>query len=107
MPRLTFALAAWILVSATSYASLTPPKNSPTVGTAPAMERTTPLATSVLAKASGRTNNSEFSLTAGTEVLLDGKPCKYADVPSHASIERMELAADNKTVVRIHFRSKK
>jgi hypothetical protein len=28
-------------------------------------------------------------------------------VPGHASIERMELAADKKTVVRIQFRSRK
>jgi hypothetical protein len=49
----------------------------------------------------------EFVVTAQTEVLLDGKPCKYELVPGSASIVRLELGADNRTVVRIHFRARR
>jgi hypothetical protein len=50
---------------------------------------------------------AEFAVTNQTEVLLNGKPCKYAQVPTRASIVYMELAADKKTVLRIHFQTKK
>jgi hypothetical protein len=49
----------------------------------------------------------EFVLTKETEVLLDGKPCKYEDIPANASILKMEVAADRKTVLRVQFRSGK
>jgi hypothetical protein len=58
-------------------------------------------------QAAGPEARSEFVMTDQTEVLLNGKPCKYAEVPGHASIVRMELAADNKTVLKIHFRTGK
>jgi hypothetical protein len=50
---------------------------------------------------------SEFQVTDQTEICLDGKPCKYAQVPCHASIVRMEVAADTKTVLRIEFQTGK
>jgi hypothetical protein len=40
-------------------------------------------------------------------VQLDGRPCKYADVPSDAVVVLVELAADGKTVLKAHFRSRK
>jgi hypothetical protein len=43
-------------------------------------------------------------VTDRTEILLDGKPCKYEAIPATASIVRMEVAADKKTVLKIHFR---
>jgi hypothetical protein len=46
-------------------------------------------------------------VTAETEILLDGQSCKYAEIPSQAGIVRMEVAADKKTVLKIHFRSRK
>jgi hypothetical protein len=58
-------------------------------------------------QAAGRDSPSEFVVTDRTEVLLNGKPCRYADVPGHATIVRMEVAADNKTVLRIHFQTRK
>jgi hypothetical protein len=58
-------------------------------------------------QAAGPESRSEFVMTDQTEVLLNGKPCKYAEVPGHASIVRMELAADNKTVLKVHFRTGK
>jgi hypothetical protein len=50
---------------------------------------------------------SEFLVTEGTEVLHNGKPCKYRDIPPSASIVRMEVDTDKKTVLKIHFRSRK
>jgi hypothetical protein len=57
--------------------------------------------------ASARTPKEEFVVTEQTEVLLDGRPCRYQDVPAGAGIVQMEVAADNKTVLKIHFRTKK
>ena len=50
---------------------------------------------------------AEAQLTAETEVLLDGRQCPYKEVPATASITRLELAPDGKTITRIEFRSKK
>jgi hypothetical protein len=48
-----------------------------------------------------------FLLTDQTEVLLDGRPCRYQDVPAGASIVGMDVAADKRTVLKVHFRTKK
>lgn len=48
---------------------------------------------------------SEFAVTGATEVLLNGRPCQFKQIPSSASIIRMEVDADGKTILRIHFRS--
>jgi hypothetical protein len=106
MYRLMLTLAASALLTSTTHASLTPPVSSTTFGNYPPVEKSSQTVTRALATAAAKTN-SEFVLTHRTEVLLDGKPCKYEEVPGHASIERMELAADKKTVVRIQFRSRK
>jgi hypothetical protein len=58
-------------------------------------------------QAAGREGPTEFVVTERTEVLLNGKPCKYQDVPGHARIVWMEVAADKKTVLRAHFRTGK
>ena len=50
---------------------------------------------------------SDFVVTKATQVLLDGKPCRYEEIPARATIIRMEVAADGKTVLKIHFRSRK
>jgi hypothetical protein len=49
----------------------------------------------------------EFVVTRQTEVLLNGKPWRYEEIPDHASIVGMEVAADKKTVLKIHFRTRK
>jgi hypothetical protein len=49
----------------------------------------------------------EYTVTDQTEVILDGRPCRYKDVPPGASILRIELAPDEKTILRIHFRTRK
>jgi hypothetical protein len=47
-----------------------------------------------------------FILTETTEVLLDGRPCKYRDVPPQAEITRLEVGPDRRTVLRIFFRTR-
>lgn len=47
-----------------------------------------------------------FEVTSRTEIFLDGKPCPYAKVPRTAEITYMEVTADRKHAVKIHFRSK-
>ena len=49
----------------------------------------------------------EYRITDQTEVVLDGRTCKYQDVPNNAAIVKMEVAGDKRTVVKIHFRTKK
>ncbi len=42
-----------------------------------------------------------------TEILLDGKPCRFEDVPAGAEVVELAVAKDGRTVLKIHFRSKK
>jgi hypothetical protein len=55
----------------------------------------------------GGAPQSEFILTVGTAFLLNGKPCRYEEIPDYASIVQMDVAADKKTVLKIHFRTRK
>jgi hypothetical protein len=47
-----------------------------------------------------------FTMTDQTEVQLDGRACKYADVPKDAQITLLEVSKD-RVILKIHFRSKK
>jgi hypothetical protein len=58
-----------------------------------------------LKESQGEASPSEFILTDATQVLLNGKPCRYEAVPNDARIVGMEVAADKRTVVKIHFRT--
>lgn len=49
----------------------------------------------------------EFVLTTMSEVLVDGQPCPYRDVPKQARIVHLEVAADGKTILKVHFRTGK
>jgi hypothetical protein len=55
----------------------------------------------------GEMPQSEFVVTSGTEILLNDKPCRYEEIPDHASIVSMEVAADKKAVLKINFRTRK
>jgi hypothetical protein len=48
----------------------------------------------------------EFTMSDQTEVQLDGKACKYADVPNDAQITLLEVSKD-RVILKIHFRTKK
>jgi hypothetical protein len=105
MTRLTLTLAVWLNLLSLASATITPAREP------------RPLSREVLNAASrspetqiqthAGSSDSDFVVTERTKVLLDGKACKYADVPSHASITRMEVAADKTTVLEIHFRTRK
>ena len=49
----------------------------------------------------------DLELNADTQVYLDGKRCEYKDVPATATVSRVDVAKDRKTVLRIEFTSKK
>lgn len=51
--------------------------------------------------------DTPFKMTADTEVQLDGETCTYDAVPRDAIVIFIELAADEETIHRIHFRSRK
>jgi len=47
-----------------------------------------------------------FRITEKTEVLLDGRPCRYDQVPDGALILLLEIVSnESKEIARIHFRS--
>jgi hypothetical protein len=107
MSRLLLTLAAWLIFLSVGSASLAPRKEAPVFanGVAPALAPK--LTTDTLEQAAGTGSRSEYAMTERTEVVLNGKPCKYADVPAHARIVKMDVAADKKTVLRIYFRTAK
>jgi hypothetical protein len=50
--------------------------------------------------------NDEFRITRQTEVLLDGRPCRYEQIPDGATIILLETVTNlSKEISRIHFRS--
>jgi hypothetical protein len=107
MTRLTLALAVWISLVAAASASLAPRKDRPPVGPDAPPVLADKLSAPASRQAAGGGLASEYAVTERTEILLDGKPCRYEDVPEQARITKMEVAPDRKTVLRIHFRSGK
>jgi hypothetical protein len=115
MTRLILALVAWLSLVPVASASLAPRKSStrldnyvpPAKASRGAQTKAPEVPASHQAQAAAQETTSEFAVTEQTEVTLNGKPCRYKDVPSHASILRMELGADKKTVRKIHFRTRK
>ncbi len=52
--------------------------------------------------------NDEFHLSTTTEVLLDGRPCRYEEVPDGATILLLETATnESKDILKIHFQTPK
>jgi hypothetical protein len=104
MTRLALTLVAWMSLAAVAPASLSPRKERTTFDAEP-----TPRVPSAprSAQATRPADPSEYVVTKRTEVLLDGQPCHFEDVPERASILRMEVAPDGKTVLRVFFRSQK
>jgi hypothetical protein len=115
MPRLILAFVALLGLVPAASASLAPrkvptrldnyvpPVKAP--GVSPA--KTSPLPVEPQTQVTTEAPSSDFVVTEQTEIILNGKPCKYKDVPGHATILRMELRADKRTVLRIHFRTRK
>jgi hypothetical protein len=42
-----------------------------------------------------------------TEIRLNGRGCRYEDIPANASVNLLEVGADRRTVLRIHFQTEK
>ena len=106
MTRLILTLAAWMSLVSAGWASLTPPKKLPPFGKEVSQIPASKLWAKALEQEAGREAEPEFVVTHRTEVLLNGKPFKYEEIPSHASIVWMEVAEDKKTVLKIHFRTR-
>jgi hypothetical protein len=107
MTRLTLALAAWIALASAAPAVVTPRKEHRGL---PSEIPPTPAARvspSAAARTASPVSPAEYVLTEQTETLLDGKPCRFENVPEGASILRMEVAADGKTVLKVLFKSRK
>ena len=108
-------LAGWIGFISAASASLTPRTESlltprkvlPVLAKGMPQAQAAKPSTRVPEQARGETPQAEFVLTSETEILLNGKPCSYEEIPDHASIVRMDVAADKKTVLKIHFRTQK
>jgi len=59
-----------------------------------------------ISAASGQ--KDEFHVTEETEVRLDDRQCNYVNVPNDAVITFLEVSSDkHKTILKIHFRSRK
>jgi hypothetical protein len=100
MTRLALALAVWMSLAGVATASLESRKQS-------LSRREDAWAALTVPPSAVRASQPQFQVTEQTEVLLDGKPCRYAEVPATAVIIKMEVAEDKKTVLKVHFRSRK
>lgn len=50
--------------------------------------------------------NASYRITPSTEVLLDGRPCRYEQIPNSAIITLLETTSNySNEIVRIHFRT--
>src|SRR5947209_745253 len=110
MPRLLVAvLVCLCLVSAVS-ASVTrerPARVEKDLPRAPTVNRAPTNVTAGAQRGTRQADELELIVTRETKVLLNGTRCRYEDVPNHARIVRMELAADRKTALRVFFRTGK
>lgn len=113
MFRPALALTALLLCLSPALATLSAPPAPPTGADRLAVSLTTPvlkdkaLTEAALQDLSPCARNDEYCVTSRTEVFVDGRSCPYAEVPHGAAIVNMEVSSDNRTVLTIHFRSKK
>ena len=49
----------------------------------------------------------EIGVAEDAEISLDGKPATIKDIPLDAELILLEVAPDKKTIVKVHFRTKK
>ena len=107
MFRLSLVITAWMSLLSVASASLTPPRDIPAFGKEMPKAQVSRRLAEAPPEAPEAGGRSRFVVTEQTEILLNGQPCKYADIPRHATILKMEVAADKKTVLQIHFRTRK
>jgi len=97
MVRLFLILAVSLCGFSTASATFTPSKTGPSFGQN--LSRTWRVDTPFARVSTGLTINPM------TEVKLDGRSCKYEDVPTDAEIVLLDV--HRKLVRKIHFRTKK
>jgi hypothetical protein len=106
MRCLAVLLIAFACLSPSAFASLARPKDGASLTTdlRPAATRTIAEKTWQPQTTSGP--KAQLVITEQTEVKLDGRPCCYQDVPHGATVVGAETGLDNRTILRIHFRTK-
>jgi hypothetical protein len=94
----------WVLVLLASVTILTPATASLSRKQRPDVPKNLP--PTALKPLAPTPKNDEFRLTAATEVLLNGRPCRYEDVPDGATILLLETATnESKDILKIHFQT--
>ena len=111
MTRLTLAFAALLYSLPTATAAFTPHTDFAAFGIdalPTSLKARVPDLDKIASTPSRRDapRKQSFDVTDETEVRLDGRSCKLQDVPGTAAIATLELAADGKTVTKLHFKSK-
>lgn len=46
---------------------------------------------------------ADFVITATSEVRLNGRSCRFKDVPGNAVITAIQVDADTREVIKVHF----
>lgn len=105
MIRLALALAVWVGFVTAVPATVAVRKDGPLFEKELPNFQAAKVPAAALAVVAERSQGADYVVTEETEVLLNGKPCRYNEVPNSATILRMELGPDNKTVLKIHFRT--
>jgi hypothetical protein len=105
MARVTLVLLSLLCFLSPVGASLTPRPDSLLPGRDVPASLAISLPPGLAQTASAPSPRDQYQVTDQTEVTLDGRLCRYADVPAGAGIVKMEVASDGTTVLKIHFRS--
>ena len=104
--RLTIALVASLFVYSTATATLTLRKNQvPELGKQ--WNEELKLDSRKPEPKPEAKSEGGLQMTEKTEIKLDGQACRYEDVPRDAQIIHLEVGADRKTVLKVHFQRKK
>jgi hypothetical protein len=98
MSRLALALCALLGLVSPAFATLSPRR-------AEAPGPISQAQADLVPKLTAQEPRAEYQVTDRTEVLLNGRPCRYQDVPGAASIILMEVSPDKTTILKIHFRA--
>jgi hypothetical protein len=107
MARVTLVLLSLFCFLSPASASLTPHPDSAVRGREVPASLVQSLPPGLAQAAVAPSPKDQYQITEQTEVTLDGRACRYADVPGSAGILKMEVAADGTTVLKIHFRSRR
>lgn len=110
--RLTLIFAAFLCSLPAASASLSPRNDAPPLGKSllPTTAKDAKANLDGIASAPApepKQEKQDFVITDATEVKLDGHMCKFQDVPGTATVVSLDVASDKKTILKIHFASKK